>query len=203
MPTFTQPTRAAWLGLCSLLLLPSSEGQAVQWVAAQRGVLSGSAVRGACALRGWVRMPSLETQAKRGEGLAFRGLLSTHVYWASGVDQPLPRPWRYSSADLPALEEHVHKDRPWDGSSSTTAPIKPQSFRDFLLKRLFIEPPSRLARNKLEHTFWSEPDPHGTRNSGSSPSPCTLQSSHVTQHQATAVLTSSISDSLVRVARGL
>lgn len=75
----------------------------------------------------------------------------------------------------------------------------PKGCLDFLLKLLcFLNQQVDQPRTKLEHTFWSEPGPHELRSSLVKARPCTAQSSHVTQHQATAVLTSSTSDSLLR-----
>lgn len=41
--------------------------------------------------------------------LGFLGLLSISIYWASGVEQSLPRSWRHESAGLlSALQEDIH-----------------------------------------------------------------------------------------------
>lgn len=68
----------------------------------------------------------------RREGLGFHSLLVISTYWASSLDQPLPRAWKYKGTDLlSARQEHVFKDQARNGSLSQ-APT--HRLRDFLLK---------------------------------------------------------------------
>lgn len=72
----------------------------------------------------------------RGEGLGFHSLLVICTYWASSLDQPLPRAWKHKGADLlSACQGHVYKTKPGMGASA-----KPQltGCRDFLLKLPFF-----------------------------------------------------------------
>lgn len=89
----------------------------------------------------------------RREGLGFQSLLSISISWASSMDQPLPRPWRYKSADLPALPSRRTRTKT-KGRDRTVKPTAPAPAQlkgrgDFLLQLLFCEPTNSLARNKI------------------------------------------------------
>lgn len=131
-------------------------------VFAARGILQrkgGTALRGVWVLRGQGRMPSKGEMAQgcpilwRGEGLGFQSLLSISIYWASSMDQPLPRPWRYKRADLPPCPPRARAQRlkAGTGTAKTTAPAKAplRGHGDFLLQLLCFEPTNSLARNKI------------------------------------------------------